>query len=171
MSNRLVDFGILEVMVRLRSPQVPKDFLKLLLSLGLCLGAGIIGSFFTVSAIPTWYQTLNKPFFSPPNLIFGPVWTTLYILTGISLYLVWTKKKVPSIFWVQLILNALWSIIFFGMRNPTLAFINIIALWIAIVLTIRSFSKVDKLASQLLWPYLAWVSFATFLNLAIVLLN
>ena len=158
---------------------MPKDFLKLTFSIGICLGAGIIGSFFTVSAIPTWYATLNKPFFSPPNWIFGPVWTILYILMGYSLYLVWVKRNpstslrtgVPTVFWIQLILNTAWSIIFFGMRNPTLAFINIIVLWIAIVLTIKAFSKVDKLAPQLLWPYLAWVSFATFLNLAIVLLN
>ena len=150
---------------------MPKDFPKLLLSLGLCLGAGIIGSFFTVSSIPTWYQTLNKPSFSPPNWIFGPVWTILYILMGYSLYLVWVKRKVPTIFWMQLFLNFIWSIIFFGMKNPTLAFINIIALWIAIVLTIKAFSKINKLASQLLWPYLAWVSFASILNLMIVILN
>ncbi len=144
---------------------------KLIFSIGLCLGAGIVGSFFTVSAIPDWYVTLNKPFFSPPNWIFGPVWTILYILMGISLYLVWVKRKVPTIFWIQLILNASWSIIFFGMKNPGLALVDIIALWIAIVLTIKAFSKINKLASRLLWPYLAWVSFATFLNLAIVLLN
>ena len=150
---------------------MPKDLPKLIFSIGLCLGAGILGSFFTVSAIPDWYATLNKPVFSPPNWIFGPVWTLLYILMGYSLYLVWVKRKVPTIFWIQLFLNFIWSIIFFGMKNPTLAFINIIALWVVIVLTIKAFSKFDRLASQLLWPYLAWVSFATFLNLAIVLLN
>ena len=148
-----------------------KDLPKLIFSIGLCLGAGIIGSFFTFSAIPTWYQTLNKPFFSPPNSIFGPVWTFLYILMGCSLYLVWLKKEVPAVFWVQFILNAVWSIIFFGMKNPTLAFVDIIALWIAIILTIKSFAKIDKLASFLLYPYLAWVSFATVLNLGIWLLN
>jgi translocator protein len=124
-----------------------------------------------MSAIPTWYAALNKPFFSPPNWIFGPVWTLLYIMMGYSLYLVWVRRKVPTIFWIQLFLNFIWSIIFFGMKNPTLALVNIIVLWIAIVLTIKAFSKIDKLASRLLWPYLAWVSFATFLNLAIVLLN
>lgn len=162
---------ILEVMVRLRSPQVPKDFLKLLLAIGICLGAGILGSFFTVSSIPNWYATLNKPFFSPPNWIFGPVWTVLYILMGISLYLVWEKKKVPSIFWVQLILNLVWSIIFFGMRNPILALIDIGALWISIVLTIKAFSKINILAGKLLIPYILWVSFASILNLAIVSIN
>ncbi len=155
--------GILELM--------PKDFSKLILSIGFCLGAGIVGSFFTISSIPTWYATLNKPFFSPPNWVFAPVWTILYILMGISLYLVWKKKIVPTVFWIQLILNALWSIIFFGMRNPVLAMVNIIALWISIFLTIKAFNKINKLSGQLLYPYLTWVSFATILNLAIVLLN
>ncbi len=144
---------------------------KLLLSTGLCLGAGIIDSFFTVSSIPTWYSTLNKPFFSPPNWIFAPVWTILYILMGVSLYLVWQKKKVPAVFWVQLILNAAWSIIFFGMRNPALAMVEIMALWVSIFLTIKAFSKLNKLAEKLLYPYLVWVSFAVILNLFIVLLN
>ncbi|MBI2018800.1 tryptophan-rich sensory protein [Candidatus Daviesbacteria bacterium] len=150
---------------------MPKNIPKLILSIGLCLGAGIMGSFFTVSAIPTWYQTLNKPIFSPPNWVFGPVWTILYILMGISLYLVWTKKKVPTVFWIQLILNAVWSVIFFGMRNPALALVDIIALWIAIVLTIKALYKINKLAGNLLIPYLLWVSFATVLNLAIIILN
>lgn len=148
-----------------------KNLSKLILSISLCLGAGILGSFFTVSAIPTWYATLNKPSFSPPNWIFGPVWTILYILMGYSLYLVWSKRKVPVVFWIQLFLNAIWSIIFFGMRNPALALIDIVALWIAIVLTMKAFYKINKLASYLLIPYLAWVSFATILNLAIMLLN
>ncbi|MFH1536086.1 MAG: TspO/MBR family protein [Patescibacteria group bacterium] len=152
---------------------------KLILSLVLCLGAGGVGSLFKASSIPTWYATLNKPFFSPPNWIFAPVWTTLYILMGISLYLVWIKKdpstslrtEVPTVFWIQLALNALWSIIFFGMKNPLLAFLDILILWIAIFLAIKAFSKINKLAGQLLWPYLAWVSFATILNLSIVILN
>ncbi len=150
---------------------MPKTFPKLLLSIGICLGAGIVGSFFTISSIPTWYVTLNKPSFSPPNWIFGPVWTILYILMGISLYLVWTKKKIPPVFWIQLILNAAWSVIFFGLKNPTLALIEIAALWIVIVLTIKAFSKINKLAGRLLIPYLLWVSFASILNLMIVLLN
>ncbi|MDO8618785.1 MAG: TspO/MBR family protein [Candidatus Daviesbacteria bacterium] len=150
---------------------MPRKIPPLILSIVICLGAGIVGSFFTASSIPTWYQTLNKPFFSPPNWIFAPVWILLYILMGYSLYLVWAKKKVPTIFWVQLILNTSWSIVFFGFRNPVLALINIAALWISIFLTIKAFSKINKLASRLLWPYLVWVSFATFLNLAIVFLN
>lgn len=144
---------------------------KLISSVVVCLGAGVVGSVFTINSIPTWYVTLNKPVFSPPNWVFGPVWTILYILMGISLYLVWLKKKVPNVFWFQLALNAVWSIIFFGMKNPTLAFIDIIALWVSIVLTMKAFSKTNKLAGNLLIPYLIWVSFASFLNLAIVVLN
>lgn len=154
---------------------IRKNLPKLIFAIGICLGAGILGSFFTVSSPSagglTWYFTLNKPFFSPPNWVFGPVWTILYILMGISLYLVWIKREVPGIFWIQLILNALWSMIFFGLKNPSAALIDIIALWIAIVLTIKAFSKINKLAANLLYPYLAWVSFASVLNLAIVLLN
>lgn len=156
-----------------------KNLPKLIFSIGICLGVGILGSFFTVDSIPNWYATLNKPFFSPPNWIFAPVWTVLYILMGYSLYLVWVKNNpstslrigVPAIFWIQLILNAVWSIIFFGMKNPTLAFIDIVVLWVSIILTIKAFSKINKLASYLLYPYLAWVSFALVLNLAIVFLN
>lgn len=147
------------------------NFSKAIFSVALCLAAGLVGSLFTATSIPEWYQFLNKPSFSPPNWIFGPVWTTLYVLMGISLYLVWEKKKVPSVFWIQLILNALWSIIFFGMRNPTLAFIEIVVLWIAIFLTIKSFYRISKLASYLLIPYILWVSFASVLNLSIAILN
>lgn len=148
-----------------------KNFPKLIFSIGICLGVGFLGSFFTVDSIPIWYATLNKPFFSPPNWIFAPVWTILYLLIGVSLYLVWEKRTVPQVFLVQLILNGIWSIIFFGMKNPTLALIDIIALWVAITLTIKAFSKINKLAGKLLYPYLVWVSFATILNLSIVLLN
>lgn len=155
---------------------MPIKIPQLVLSIGICLGAGILGSFFTVSSIPTWYATLNKPSFSPPNWIFGPVWTALYILMGISLYLVLVskskvKQKGINSFFIQLGLNAIWSIIFFGMRNPTLALVDIAALWIAIVLTIRAFYKINKLSANLLYPYLVWVSFASILNLMIVLLN
>ncbi len=150
---------------------MPKDFPKLFLSIGLCLGVGLLGSFFTASSIPTWYAALNKPFFSPPNWVFAPVWTTLYILMGISLYLVWIKKKIPAVFWVQLILNATWSMIFFGMKNPGLALVDIIALWLSIFLTIKTFYKISKLAGRLFVPYLVWVSFASILNLFIVFLN
>jgi tryptophan-rich sensory protein len=149
---------------------------QLILSVGLCLGVGVLGSFFTVSSIPSWYAILNKPVFSPPNWVFGPAWTILYILMGISLYLVWTskfklKQNAFNLFFVQLGLNLLWSIFFFGLKNPTLALVDIVVLWIAIFLTIRSFYKINRLAGNLLIPYLLWVSFAAVLNLAIVILN
>ncbi len=158
---------------------MPIKIPQLIFSIGLCLGAGVLGSFFTVQSIPTWYQTLNKPLLSPPNWIFAPVWTTLYILMGISLYLVLISKfkdknyknKALTIFGIQLILNAVWSIIFFGFKNPALAFVDIAALWVAIILTIKVFYKINKLAGNLLIPYLLWVTFATFLNLTIVILN
>lgn len=150
--------------------------LKLLLSIGVCLGAGFIGSFFTIPSIPTWYVTLNKPFFSIPNWIFAPVWTILYILMGISLYLVWVskskaRKKAINLFFIQLGLNALWSILFFGMRSPGLALVDIVALWVVIFLTIQSFYPISRLAAYLLTPYILWVSFASVLNFSIMLLN
>ncbi|MBI3070147.1 MAG: tryptophan-rich sensory protein [Candidatus Levybacteria bacterium] len=149
---------------------------KLILSIGLCLGAGIAGSFFTISSIPTWYATLNKPILSPPNWVFGPVWTTLYIMMGVALYLVWTskskvKQNALNLFFVQLGLNALWSIIFFGLHSPFLALLAIVALWLLIVLTMRAFFGINKTSGWLLVPYLAWVSFATYLNYSIWALN
>lgn len=155
---------------------MPIKIPKLLLSIGLCFGAGIVGSFFTVSAIPTWYATLNKPSFSPPNWVFGPVWTVLYILMGISLYLVWiskskAKQHALNLFFVQLGLNALWSIVFFGLHSPFLALLTIIVLWAMIILTMRAFLKINKISGWLLVPYLVWVSFATYLNYSIWALN
>jgi translocator protein len=147
-------------------------YLKLLLSIVICESAGLIGSIFTLSSVNSWYLTLNKPFFNPPSWIFAPVWTILYLLMGVSLYLVWGVKKVNlKWFWLQLALNSLWSIIFFGFKNPTLALIEIAVLWISILLTIKSFWKTNKNAAYLLFPYLLWVSFATILNFSIVVLN
>lgn len=146
--------------------------MKLIISLLLPQLAGLVGSLFTFSAIPTWYATLNKPSFSPPNWIFGPVWTILYILMGISLYLVWSKgKRGVALFKFHLVINSSWSIVFFGLRSPFLGLIVIVVLWITILALIRIFWKINKLASVLLWPYLAWVSFATVLNFAILILN
>ena len=148
---------------------------KLIISILLSLSAGAIGSIFTFRSIPTWYNTLNKPAFNPPNWLFGPVWTTLYILIGISVYLVWTNKKKNTtafiIFGTQLFLNALWSILFFGLKNPLIAFIEIILLLAAILYTIIIFYKIDKNAAYLLIPYLFWVSFASILNFSIFYLN
>lgn len=147
-------------------------FVRLFFSIILCEGAGIIGSIFTFSSVSTWYPTLIKPSFNPPSWIFGPVWTILYLLMGISLYLVWGKKKANlKWFWVQLILNSAWSIIFFGLKSPSAAFLTIIFLWFSIYKTIVVFQKINKTSAYLLYPYLAWVSFATILNLSIVSLN
>ncbi len=150
---------------------------KLVISIVICLLAGFLGSLFTTPAIPTWYAGLIKPVFSPPNYLFAPVWTTLYILMGISLYIVWGKKKDQKVkealklFAIQLFLNTIWSPIFFGAKNLFLALIIIIFMWIFILKTIHAFAKVDKKASYLLYPYIAWVSFASILNFSVWFLN
>jgi len=153
------------------------DILKLVVSVILCQIAGFLGSLFTTPAIPTWYATLKKPFFNPPNWIFSPVWISLFILMGISLFLVWRRQGHPrfktalTFFFVQLILNIFWSVAFFGLRSPLLGLIDIVFLWIAILLTIQNFLKVSKFAGVLLIPYLLWVSFAALLNFSLWLLN
>lgn len=139
--------------------------------------AAYVGSSFTFESIPTWYATLQKPFLSPPNWIFGPVWTLLYLLMGVSFYLILATKTKKAkgmaieLFLIQLTLNALWSILFFGLKNPFLAFVEILFLWTAILLTILSFSKISKPAAQLLYPYIIWVSFASYLNLSVWVMN
>jgi tryptophan-rich sensory protein len=150
----------------------------LIVSIVICQVAGFIGSIFTTRTIPTWYASLIKPVFNPPNWIFGPVWTALFFLMGVSLYLVWQKgfdnpqvKIALLIFAFQLVLNIIWSILFFGLRSPLLAFIEIIVLWIFILLTIICFYPISKPASYLLIPYILWVTFASVLNFAIFLLN
>lgn len=143
-----------------------------------CELVGITGGFFTASSIPTWFAALNKPFFSPPNWVFAPVWTILYLMMGVSVYLIWQKglkkkenKQAVNFFLIQLGLNFLWSILFFGLRSPFLGLICITALWGFIIATIKKFSKISKAASNLLIPYLIWVSFAAILNLFIFVLN
>ncbi len=150
----------------------------LIFTILLCQLAGIIGSLFTFSAIPTWYQTLIKPSFNPPSWIFGPVWTTLYTMMGISLYIILSKgpktkevKVAVNLFVWQLIANSLWSIIFFGMKNILLALIEIVILLILVFTTIFKFYKINKIAAYLLIPYLLWGSFATFLTYTIWILN
>lgn len=132
---------------------------------------GLAATPFTISAIPTWYAYLNKPLFSPPNWLFGPVWTSLYALMGISAFIVWHKVAVRKIYLIQLGLNFIWSIIFFGLHQPALAFVEIIFLWLAVYQTIKQFSKISKLSGYLLYPYLAWITFAGLLNFFIVALN
>lgn len=150
---------------------------KLGLAIGITEGAGIVGSVFTAPAIKTWYPTLIKPSFNPPNYLFGPVWTILFALMGIALYLVWQAKKgkkkaeALKIFWLQLGLNIAWSVLFFGLHSPLWAFIDILGLWLAIFVSIKKFMRLSPNAAYLLTPYLAWVSFAALLNFAIVRLN
>lgn len=152
-----------------------KKFTPLIVSLGIVYTVAFLGSLATTPTIGNWYVLLNKPSFNPPNYLFGPVWTLLFTLMGISAYLVWKKKKkitTPLIFYaVQLGLNLLWSILFFGLQLPSTAFLEIIFLWILIALTINEFYKVDRLAAYLLIPYILWVSFAALLNYSIVALN
>jgi len=155
-----------------------KDILRLIASIIICQLAGFIGSLFTTPAIPTWYKTLTKPSFTPPNSLFSPVWITLFLLMGISLFLVWQKNlqdrkvKIALVFFaIQLVLNILWSILFFGLKSPLLAFIEIIILWFVILLTILKFIKVSKPAGLLLLPYILWISFAAFLNFFLWNLN
>lgn len=155
-----------------------KSLPKLIFAIAICQLTGIIGSVFTINSIPTWYAHLNKPSFSPPNWIFGPVWTLLYLLMGISVYLIWSKglkkksiKSALKLFLVQLALNFIWTPIFFGLRSLEFGLIVIVAMWIYIFLTIKSFYLISKLAAYLLIPYLLWVSFATILNASLVLLN
>lgn len=174
---------------------------KLIISIVICELAGVIGSVFTAPGIPFWYAKLLKPSLFPPNWVFAPVWTILYFLMGISLYLAWkngwqiknqlikTRRKawnpwserlwsgdwqkinVIVIFWLQLFLNILWPLIFFSVKLPLLAFFEILMLWLAIAYTTINFYRISKISAYLLLPYLLWVSFAAYLNFSIWLLN
>ena len=155
-----------------------KDILKLIVCVVACLAAGAIGSVFTRSAIPTWYATLEKPSFNPPNWLFAPVWTLLYILMGVAAFLVWRRglenrqvRIALIVFLIQLILNALWSVVFFGLESPLYGLAIISILWVAILVTVIKFFSISRVASVLMWPYLLWVTFAAVLNASIWLLN
>lgn len=144
----------------------------------MCEMVGILGAYFTTNSINNWYAHINKPLFSPPNWIFGPVWTILYLLIGISFYLLSTKgikrksvKIAVYYFLIQLIFNFFWSPVFFGLKSPFLGLIVIVFMWIFIAITIIKSYGVSKMASYLLIPYLLWVSFATILNASIFILN
>ena len=148
-----------------------KSLIRLIISILICQLAGFLGSLFTTPSIPTWYASLEKPSFNPPNWLFSPVWITLFVLMGISLYLLLEKsfreqkvKKALIFFAIQLVLNVFWSILFFGLKSPLFAFFEIIILWVAISLTIIQSFKISKIASFLLLPYILWVSFAAILN-------
>jgi tryptophan-rich sensory protein len=151
---------------------------RLAICVGAVLLASSIGSFATVRAIPRWYAGLAKPSFNPPEWLFGPAWTVLYVLMAVAAWLVWKHGLGPAgvklalaVFLVQLVLNALWSILFFGLRSPLAGLVEIIFLWLAILATIILFFRVSVPAGVLLLPYIAWISFAALLNAAILRLN
>lgn len=153
-------------------------YLKVFLTILLCEGVGLLATPFTIAAIPTWYASLHKPIFSPPNFVFGPVWTALYLLMGIAFGIIvnknWQNKKVRItvvVFLIQLFLNFTWSVVFFGLKSPFLGLVNILLLFTMIIVTIFKFQAVSKNAAYLLVPYFIWVSFATLLNFSIVILN
>lgn len=154
------------------------NILKLIVSLIITFAAAAVGSVFTNPAIPVWYAALKKPPFAPPNWLFGPAWTALYILMALASWLVWKQGitappvKTALIFYlVQLLLNALWSLLFFGLRSPVAGLIDIGLLWVTILVTAVLFFRVSKAAGAMLLPYLGWVGFAALLNAAIVRLN
>lgn len=165
MSSKRIDIG------------VGKDLLALALFVGLCLGIGGLGGAVTAESVTTWYATLTKPSFNPPNWIFGPVWTTLYVLMGVAAWRVWraadrdTARGPLALFALQLAVNLGWSVAFFGLRNPGLAVVVILALDLLVIVTALTFRRIDRPAAWLLVPYLAWISFATVLNVAIWRLN
>lgn len=161
-------------MVNYKLSTVPKFFLSIFIPLMF----GYLGSIITISEIPTWYASLSKPSWAPPNWLFGPIWTTLYILMGISLFLVWREgfnrrdvRFALLIFGAQLVLNLLWSIVFFSFHSLFGSFILIMILWIAILANIIAFYVISRPAGLLLVPYIIWVSIASYLNYSVYLLN
>ena len=141
------------------------------------VAVSVLGGLATAAAIPGWYATLAKPSWTPPDWVFGPAWTTLYALMAGAAWLVWRRRRLVEVrgallaWWVQLALNLLWTMLFFGLRQPLWGLIEIVALWIAIAITIALFHRVRPLAALLLVPYIAWVSFAISLNAGIVALQ
>jgi translocator protein len=154
------------------------NIIKLIISMLACFATGGMGSLFTFKAIPIWYASLKKPRYTPPNWAFGPVWTTLYILMGISVFLVWQKGLAADgvllafvLFWIQLAINAVWSIIFFGLKSKGGGVITIIVLWFLILATTVTSFRLSAWAGGLLIPYIVWVSIASYLNIGIWALN
>jgi benzodiazapine receptor len=143
----------------------------------ICLVAAAVGGAATVASVRTWYPTLRKPSWNPPAGLFGPVWTVLYLMMAVAAWLVWRTRDAIDVMWplgifgVQLLLNVLWSVIFFRQRRPGRALVDIALMWLAIVATAVAFWPHDPIAALLLLPYLAWVSFAAMLNLSIYRLN
>ncbi|MFP4539718.1 MAG: TspO/MBR family protein [Candidatus Paceibacterota bacterium] len=155
-----------------------KDLVKLAIAIAVPLLVGFVGSYFTAPAIESWYADLVKPTLNPPSWVFGPAWAVLYVLMGVAAFLVWQRgfhrKDVRTalyIFVFQLFLNGIWSFIFFGLQSPLWALIDITLLWFAIVFTTTVFYRISPISAYLLIPYIAWVSFAAYLNAMIFLLN
>lgn len=153
-----------------------KNWTKLVISLLLPLAVGAVAGFFTQPEIAGWFKTIRKPAWQPPNWLFAPVWTTLYILMGIALYLVWKRKtlgkeRAIALWSLQLLLNFFWSFIFFKQHQIGLALADIFLLWLLILLTIFAFARINKTAAWLMAPYISWVSFASILNFSIYQLN
>jgi benzodiazapine receptor len=154
------------------------NILKIIVSILICQAAGYVGSVFTTPAIPGWYEGLNKPSFNPPNSVFAPVWTILYLLMGIALFLVWRIgfgderiRKGMALFGIQLALNVGWSIAFFGFKSPLAGMLVIVVLWAVILATMLDFFRISRLAAILLVPYIVWVSYAAVLNASLYILN
>jgi len=154
-----------------------RNIYKLIISLAIPLIFGYLGSVFTSKSVNSWYLTLKKPSFNPPNWIFAPVWTFLFILMGLSFYLIWRKvysrekRSAFFVYFIQLFLNLLWSLFFFGLKNPFLGLLDIVLLLIFILINIYLFYRISKVSAYLLLPYLLWVSFASILNFSIFILN
>ena len=154
------------------------NLIRLIICIGVCEAAGMLGGIFTAESVRTWYVGLTKPSFSPPNWLFAPVWIALYALMGIALYIVWEKRSSLEVsafvfiaFFLQLLLNVLWSFVFFGLRSPLWGFVEIAVLWAAILLTMILFWRISQTAGALLIPYLVWVTFASVLTFSIWKLN
>ncbi|NIS78954.1 MAG: tryptophan-rich sensory protein [Anaerolineales bacterium] len=154
-----------------------RSLIGLIVWMAICFGAGWLGSIFTTPSIPAWYADLIKPSWTPPGWVFGPVWSVLYLMMAIAAWLVWRHDglyaaAVPiTLFMLQLLLNAAWSILFFGLRLPGVAFLEIVILWFAIFATLIAFWRTSTAAGYLLLPYLVWVAFAAALNFAIWRMN
>ncbi|NIQ37627.1 MAG: tryptophan-rich sensory protein [Proteobacteria bacterium] len=154
-----------------------RSLIGLAVWIALCFGAAFLGSLFTTPSIPTWYAGLIKPSWTPPDWVFGPVWSALYVMMAVAAWLVWQRGGLAAarlplmLFVIQLALNTTWSILFFGLRLPGLAFADIVILWFAILLTSIAFRQLSRAAGYLLLPYLFWVSFAAALNFAIWRMN
>jgi len=154
------------------------DVAKLIASLLAVFLVAAIGSIFTTSSIPTWYAGLQKPIFTPPDWLFAPAWTVLYILMAVAAFLVWRQglrtlgvKGALLAYLVQLVLNILWSVIFFGLKSPLFGMVVILLLWFGIIVTTARFFWISRAAAWLMMPYVLWATFASALNIGVFVLN